>query len=311
MKKTFLWLLAGISLSMAGCDSASPVEEMLPAGLYPLQFNVRLKQEVLPFPSIRSMPPNPIPEPGGGEAEKELDELCSRLEYLVYAGEEPEVAVRHFNLRAGIDPDFGIVYDTLPPGKYQVCFLTHNSEAASLEGQELTFDRVSDSFWGCREIRVDEAGLINEDITLDRVVSRIEFCASDTVPANIERMEIRMEPVIDRLDLATGRGSFSSPQPVVKVYTFLPEDVGKVHFIHAFFTFIPSGDEKLTLRLTACDHRGEVLREQTVYNVVPQANKIIRYTGYLYGKPSRDETFQISVSGNGEWGGREEHELPE
>lgn len=313
MKKYTGWLLAIFPFLWVTCTPSSTDEIPTPVAMYPVQFSVQLTKEIIPFPSLRSIPSAIIPEPetpSGGETDKELSDLCCRMDYLVYPAEKSGIPVKHVQLRENSDPDFGIVYDTLPAGKYRICFLTHSSDEVLLSGGKLAFGEVSDAFHGLLDITVDGTGVMQEDITLERIVSRIDFRATDTVPAGAGRVELEVHHLIPSVDPLTGAGDTFSETSAF-TYTFGPEDIGKRNFVHSFFTFIPAGDEQLSVKITAYTQNGTVLRQQEVAGITPYKNKIVRYSGKLYHMPDHDETFHISVSGNGEWGGVEDNELPD
>lgn len=309
MKKNTHGFFALCFLLWTAC-AGSPSEEIPePLLSYPVQFRVRMEKEIFPFPGMRSMPSMDLPEPGG-EEEKELVDFCSRMDYLVYTEGKNGAPFKHLQLKEGVDPDFGIVYDTLPAGNYKVCFLTHNAKEVALADGHLAFGEVTDAFHQVHAVTVDAAGLIIEDITLERIVSRIEFCAVDPVPDGADRLEMEVEHLVPSVNPFTGEG-VPSTQTTVFSYIFGPDDIGKEHFIHSFFTFIPHDGTPLLVRITTYAHDGTVLRQREVKPVVPLRNKIIRYTGKLYGEASSDETFRVSVSGNGAWGGVDDNELPD
>ena len=86
MKKKELCAVACL-FWLAGCSDPASDEIEIVKNLFPVQFSVQLQKEVLPFSSTRSMPPNTVPEPtvpDGDNPDKELKELCSAIEYLVY-----------------------------------------------------------------------------------------------------------------------------------------------------------------------------------------------------------------------------------
>lgn len=111
MKKKELCAVACL-FWLAGCSDPASDEFEIVKNLFPVQFSVQLQKEVLPFSSTRSMPPNTVPEPtvpDGDNPDKELKELCSAIEYLVYKdGDQPEL-VKHRTYHADAEPDFGIV----------------------------------------------------------------------------------------------------------------------------------------------------------------------------------------------------------
>lgn len=313
MKKYTGWLLAIFPFLWVTCTHPSTDEIPTPVAMYPVQFSVRLTKEIVSFPSLRSIPSFSIPEPEpdpGNETEKELSDFCCRMDYLVYPVEKAGTPVKHLQLADGHDPDFGIVYDTLPAGKYRICFLTHSSKEVLLSGGKLTFGEVSDAFHSLLDMTVDGTGVMQEDITLERIVSRIDFRATDTVPAGAGRVELEVNHLVPSVNPLTGEGETSLETSLFS-YAFQPEDIGKKNFVHSFFTFIPAGDQRLSVKITAYAQNGTILRQQEVVGITPYKNKIVRYSGKLYQAPDHDETFHISVSGNGEWDGIEDNELPD
>lgn len=311
MKMKELYTLACI-LYITGCSKPSTDEIEIVKNLFPVQFSVQLEKEVLPFPSLRSIPDNPIPEPVIPDAEnpdKELEDLCTQIEYVVFQQGETSAPFKHKKYTT-TDTDFGIVYDTLPKGRYQLCFLAHNSKATFQSGTILAFDSVPDVFYNSRMIEINPDEAINNDISLQRIVSRIEFCAIDTVPRNIGCFDMLIEDYPDKLNILTGKGIVNREKILIS-YPFASKEIGKKDMVHSFYTFIPAGDEKITTRLCATDKNNLPLREHSVSGIIPQINKVIRYSGRLYSKVDSDDTFQLTVSNNGEWAGTEENDLPD
>lgn len=315
MKKKELCAVACL-FWLAGCSDPASDEIEIVKNLFPVQFSVQLQKEVLPFSSTRSMPPNTVPEPtvpDGNNPDKELKELCSAIEYLVYKKGDQLELVKHRTYHANTEPDFGIVYDTLPAGNYQIYLLAHQSQKATFSENAFSFDELSDSFYNGQELQLKEGDETNVDINLQRIVSRIEFKAADKIPEDIVRFEQAVSNHPDRLDILTGKGIVSSG-PNDFSYEFKTEEKGQSGKIHSFYSFIPTGDEKISVTLTATGPDNQILRKRTVADIIPIANKIIRYTGILYTPPKPDETentFNLIIGNNGEWDEPEENELPE
>lgn len=315
MKKKDLYALACI-FWLAGCSSPASDEIEIVQNLFPVQFSVQLQKEVLPFSLTRSMPPNAIPEPvvpDEGGSENELGDLCSTIEYLVYKdGNQPEL-VKHRTYRADTEPDFGIVYDTLPAGNYQVYLLAHQSKQATLSENVFSFDEPSDSFYKSQSLHLKEGNETNVDICLQRIVSRIEFKAADKIPGNIARLELSVGCYPSQLEILTGNGRISSASNNFS-YEFRTDEKGQPDKIHSFYSFIPANDEKISVTLTSIAQDNQIMRKRTVTGITPIANKIIRYTGILYTPPKPDETentFNLIIGNNGKWDEPEENELPE
>ncbi|MCD8268270.1 MAG: hypothetical protein LUD46_07240 [Parabacteroides sp.] len=324
MKKKELYALACI-FSFAGCSSPNPDESVIVENLFPVQFSVQLQKEVLPFYPTRSMPDNTIPEPTvpnpsdpdkdqpDNPTDKELSELCSTIEYVVYNSNNPTEPVNHHIYNNVETEDFGIIYDTLPAGTYKACFFAYQSEKATFSDNVLSFDRLSDSFYETESFTVGEGLESAMSIDLRRIVSRIEFKATDQVPDEIEKFEMKISNYPNRFDLLTGEGITSETEQTF-TDSFASEDKGKTGKIHSFYSFIPSGNKKISVMLTSTNAAEQVMRTRTVTDITPIANKIIRYTGILYTPPKPDETgntFSLSINGNGEWDDTEEKELPE
>lgn len=317
MKKKDLYALACIFCFAACSDPASDEIETV-QNFFPVQFSVQLQKEILPFsPATRSMPPNAIPEPtvpDKNNGNKGLEDFCSYIEYLVYKEDAPSVPLKHRIYNVKTDPDFSIVYDTLQAGRYQICFLAHTSEEVSFANNIFSFDEMSDTFYNKQLLELSDS----KDgtalyIDLQRIVSRIEFKAKDKVPDNIGKFEMIVDRHPNQFNILTGEGILSSSKSTFS-YGFEEEEKGTTGKIHSFYTFIPSGDEKLSVTLTSTDSADEEMRSQTVNDIIPIANKIIRYTGTLYTPPRPDEfenTFQLNIYNNGEWDETEEKELQE
>ena len=319
MEKKVFYALACV-LCLTGCSSQSAIEEVILPEVKqsPIQFSVQMEKETLSFPVTRSMPENTIGEPSAfskaTEGDAELNELCSTLEYVVFKEEESEVTlVKHrqyvYNA-ASLDVDFGIVYDTLPAGNYTFYFFAHNSKSATLSGTTFSFDSITDSFFEVLPLEIQVAETINENITLNRIVSRIEFMATDPVTEELKQFDMEIENLSNQIDLANGYGLLATEKQTFS-YQFQESEIGETEHIHAFYTFVSDTDTPMTARLAAISQNDEEIRVRQIKEIVPEANKIIRYKGRLYSRSEADNTFQISIYNNGEWEETAEVVLPE
>lgn len=315
MKKKDLYALACI-LCFAGCSSPASDEIEIVQNLFPVQFSIQLQKEILPFSSTRSIPPNTIPEPeipDEGNQEKEIGDLCTSIEYVVFSQDEPEKLLQHRTYIIDTKDDFGIVYDTLPAGNYQACFLAHSATEVTFSENVFSFDNVSDSFYHAETLTIGKGDDINLFITLERIIGRIEFRASDPVPDEIGKFELSVSNYPGRFNIQTGKGAIS-PTAYHLTHPFTQNEKQQNGTSHAFLSFIPEGDTKISAVLTATDIKDQIMRTRTVANILPVQNKTIRYTGVLYTPPKTNEsdnTFQLIIEDNGKWGETEEKELSE
>lgn len=313
MKKKILFTL-GCTLCLIGCNSHSDNEIVSGTEqFHPLQFSIQMEKEVMPFPTTRSIPENTVPEPSIPNPDAsgaELDELCNRIEYLVYKVEDEISTLFKHKQFTPEDMDFGIVYDSLPKGDYRFYFIGHSSKTVTLKDSTVLFDKVSDTFYKTLSLRIEAAREIREDITMERIVSRIEFMATDTVPKEIKRFDMAVNGIANQLDITKGTG-ISSAATSRFSHTFIPDEIGFVNFTHSFYTFSSPTDNKLSVQLDAIGENETVLRERNITGITPEKNKIIRYKGLLYHPSESDDTFTVSILNNGAWDETKEEELPD
>lgn len=313
MKEKILFTLA-CTLCLTGCNNHS--DDEIVSGteqIQPIQFSIQLEKEVMPFVTTRSIPENTVPEPSVSNPDTsspELDDLCNRIEYLVYKVENETPTLfkhRQFSLE---DIDYGIVYDSLPQGDYRFYFVGHNSKTATLDHSTFLFDKVSDTFYKALTLNIEAAREIKQDITMERIVSRIEFMATDAAPKEIKRFDMTVNNIANQLDITKGTGiSSTGTNTFSRIFT--SEEIGSVNIIHSFYTFAPSTENKLSVQLEAFGENGTILRERNVTDIIPEKNKIIRYKGILYSRPESDDTFSVSILNNGAWDETKEEKLPD
>ena len=315
MRKKLFFMLTCIPF-LTSCDSSSPEEVIPQTTLYPVQFSIQMEKEVITFPTTRSAPNSPVSEPAtskAGENDAELNELCSTIEYVVFKDEETPAFIKHRQLTynpTDLDADFSCIYDSLPQGDYKFCFLSHNSKTATLSGLTFSFDSISDTFYEMLSLEIDVAEVINRDISLQRIVSRIEFMATDSVSGILKQFDMEIDGISNRLDIISGQGIKAQEKQVIS-YAFKNDEIGEVNKIHPFYTFIPANDNRMAVHLSAIAKNDELIRERQIDNIIPEKNKIIRYKGRIYSRSESDDTFQISIFNNGAWEKTDDVELPD
>lgn len=292
------------------CDKADK-EIIIPdpqEQLIPVQFTIDLKKEILPFPSTKRIPETDIPEPSPKNPDNEEsptvpdvdpENLYNQIDYIVYQNGEPDILIKHKQFTPQ-DPDFTIVYDSLPAGNYRICFLAHSDKSISISGQTAHFDNVSDTFHYLLSQEIQTGEKIIKDVTLQRIVSEIEFMATEVIPNNLKSFTIDISNYQNQIDLITGNG-ISQDTPYTQTYLFKDTDYGKEKFSHAFLTFVPAKEELLSASLKAVDQIGDIRREIEVPDIQPIRNRIIRYTGILYTPKESEDTFTLDIFNQGRW----------
>ncbi len=315
--KQLLPLAFTAMLFFSACDNQQIADTDFQSTLFPVQFTIHMEKEVIPFPGTRSIPDYNLPEPESSTtpetSESTLSELCTQLEYLVYKEGETPVLVKHRKYAwdpKNPDLDFGIVYDSLPQGNYQICFLAHNSPQNAFAENQFNFERVSDSFYKQLSLPIDVAEVINQDVLLNRTVSRIEFMATDVIHSGLKQFEIHSTGQASQFNILTGKG-VASTEKLVHTTTFTEDQLGLKDHIQSFYTFIDDAQPIIDVELLALDFADNLIRKRTINSIRPEINKIIRYKGRLYSRSESDDTFQLSIFNNGVWETTTEEELPE
>lgn len=257
------------------------------------------------FPT-RSIPNNVIPEPTvskAGESDAELNEICSTIEYVVFKNEDTPALIKHKQFTydpTDLDADFSCIYDSLPQGDYKFYFLAHNSKNAVLSGSTFSFDSISDTFYEMISLNIDVAEITNKDVSLQRIVSRIEFMATDSVSDILKQFDMEIDGISNQLNIATGQG-IKIPDKQILSYTFKNNEIGEVNKVHSFYTFIPPTDNKIAVRLSAIAKNDEPIRERQIDNIIPEKTKssVIKAASTAVPNPTTHSRSASTTMGNG------------
>lgn len=278
-------------------------------------FRIGPEPEISSFYSTKSIPQDLPPEPDLSKGEN--GELSfSRIEYAVYDAVE-DTLVHHirFSKEEEASEDFGVfIYDTLKAGDYRICVLTHSVTGVSLTDNILSFPTLHDTFYGRENIRVHiNTAEEEKEIILKRIVSRVEFVATDPVPDPVNSICLSVSGRYTKVDFSTGK-TIEEPVPYKTERVFTEEERGEDVFnTHGFYTFVPSGNNvRLNqVSLTAKDYDNQDVRERVVKNIPVVANKITRYKGVLYTPGIIDDHFGLIFDSDGQWDKPIEENLPD
>lgn len=297
----------GISLFVVtACEKLPTVEDASISSGYPVRFTVDFKEEVLPFPSTKSMPANTVGEPEVSEPVAETVQF-NQIEYLVYPeGETVPLKRKHYTSE---DEGFGTVCDSLPEGTYRLAFLAHSSPNMSIsEDNIFSADSVSDTFFVLKELTIVADEEVTQTVTLKRAVSRVEFIATDPIPSTLSQFDMEISNYPDCFDILKGVGVIKRTAPLLLSHVYMMKDEGKVNTRHSFYSFVlASSASRIGIELNALNKHDEVYFNRSV-EVRPQVNKIIRYKGKMYAPPASNDSFTMEV--DGKWDELIEDELP-
>lgn len=284
----FALLLLGMS-----CAKKDDVE---PEKLQNIQFRLELSPEILPFSPLRAIP-------SGGPTDPRVSgehALFNRLEYLLYRDNDP-TPIKRETFKPS-DEDFGhYVYDKFKKGTYTACFMAHSAGEVTLNNNNITFSTLEDMFYRRITFVVDGKADITKDVLLERIVSRVEFVATDNVPEEVARLILKVRQVYNTFNIYTGVTSKEHTQ-LTKEQVFTPQEkqAGKKNK-HQFYTLVPEGSTIDECHLLSLSNGGDTIRLRSVKDIPIAMNRLIRYKGVLYSPDTPEGTFEISVHDNGAW----------
>ena len=99
-----------------------------------------------------------------------------------------------------------------------------------MSGQTALFSKVSDTFHLFLTQEVQTGERIIKDITLQRIVGKIEFISADGVPKALKSFTINVSNYQNKIDLTTGNG-ISQNTPYTQTDTFNDSDIRENKFL--------------------------------------------------------------------------------
>lgn len=301
MKTSLLQVIICIALLTVSC-SPSIQDTPKPVNTYKLQLKISLSKDILSFSQTKSFPEEEIPyEPG---EEGTSSDLFNRIEYVVYKKEFKEL-IHHIQYKKeeSEDPnEFGVLlYDELEIGSYSICLLAHSSDTVSYKNGSFIFQRPTDTFFSQKDITISGTDDYCDDLTLKRVVSKVEFRATDNVPEKVSGLQMNISPQYSTFNMIKGEAS-TEGNPYSELHTFTAtEKIAGVKNKHSFYTFVPSLTSIAKAQLNVLDTNGNIVHSHEIENIPIEQNKIIRYTGKLYSPKTSDNTLGLIIENNGVW----------
>ena len=316
--KTFLLKASALLLMsiLCSCSQSESHDDILSTPRYNVSFHLKSAFEVQPLSSNRAIPsgvPNE-PEPGvkTDEPQSPNEPFFNRIEYVLYNAINGELIKNILFVENDTEDDFGTyLYDKLEEGEYIVAILAHSIESASFAENKVGGDDVGDAFYSSARFEVKANDQENSiELTLGRVVSRVEFVATDNAPPTTTNFTMEVSGRYNSFEMQEG----NTTQLTALTQSYPLEAGGKASY--AFYTFVPlTGIDGDTCRIESIQLKtlgtnGEIIHNISVQNVPIIRNKVIRYTGKLYTKKKFSETLELEIENYGEWDEEIEKELP-
>lgn len=281
----FSFMLIGCIGLLCFFSCNSQIESEPTTNLIDFVCNLSLDEDLLSYESRGTLPDN------DSETEHPKDRL-KYIDYIVYKEGEKDI-FHHINYEKGVDSDFGRVSDKLPSGKYHLIFLQYGKEMDFIEESKIQFEGDPGEVFYTRidiEVRSEPIYLT---ALLKRVVGRIELKSKDAVPSNAKKVTIKVSDHQSGLNLLSGEG-LPNANALMVSHSFQDEEIGQKGLVFGFNTFIPQEEKKLSL-LFKCESKNTILRTQSIIDILPIANKILRYTGFLLAPKEGESHWKLKL----------------
>lgn len=195
------------------------------------------------------------------------------------------------------DEGFGTVTLDADYGTHEYVFVGHNSVTCSYdnEKEELTFDKILDTFTATQTLAVDLETEESQSIKMTRQVAGIKLVMADAIPEDAASIELTVNGYSTALNPKTGVGSTATEH--VRKWEYSTSNIGKTNTSYTLYTFLPADDHTVdvTIRVEGTD--GKDIVNYTLEDISVEKNKMTVISGYLL---SMELTASVSVEG--EWG---------
>lgn len=199
--------------------------------------------------------------------------------------------------QSGTDADFGAPTMRLRTGEHQLCFVASRGTGAVLntEAHTIVWTKPSDTFHKSITIDVKPSSAAQQEVTLERVVTRLRLTLTDEVPTNAASITIAPSRWHTGLDYLTGE-----PTEAITDYTStvaLPESVrGTTGLQLSIFGLSSAAQWTTDVALSSADTNGALIGQGTIKSAPMRRNIITNCTGPLFSSVGVG-----SISLNTEW----------
>jgi hypothetical protein len=196
---------------------------------------------------------------------------------------------------------FGTVTDSLPAGTYEITLVAGKKGlqyigGANISSAGFTYGSTKwlDTFWDDFTITVGSSG-ISQDVTLKRVVGKLEVDLTDAIPTNADSLIINVNP--ETINMWANSGTPMGPPSGMVTYSEkIPASAtGTTNF--TMDRLIGNNQAPFTVIITCKDAGNAVIGTATVNDVTVSANMKPILSGNLFGgtPPANSQTFTVKV----------------
>lgn len=185
--------------------------------------------------------------------------------------------------QSSTDADFGAPTMRLRTGEHQICFVASRGTGAAVdtEAHTIAWARPSDTFHKAITIDVQPSSAAQQQVTLERVATRLRLTLTDEVPADAAAVTIAPSRWHTGIDYLTGE-----PTAAIADYTStvaLPESVrGTTGLQMSIFGLSSATQWTTDVALTSTNADGALIGQGTIKSAPMRRNIITNCTGPLF-----------------------------
>jgi hypothetical protein len=182
------------------------------------------------------------------------------------------------------DDSFGAPTLSLSYGSHTLYFVTSAGESPTLNtnAHTLSFGSVRDTFWKTINVNVTSGTAANQDVTLDRIVTKVAIQPTDEVPASISTITIAPATWYLTFDYLTGNPT-EAVNNFSRTLTIPDSYKGTTGTLKVNLLGLCGADYTTNVAVTAKDADNNTIGYAAISNASMKRNRASRYTGTLFG----------------------------
>lgn len=169
-------------------------------------------------------------------------------------------------------------------GLHQVFFVAHNSVNSSFSDATNFFStgKVTDTFWGNIELKVDENTNQSQSVSLNRIVGKIVIKVTDAIPAEAKYLRMEVENYCACIDVKTGMGVTDECKKYAIEWMYKESNIGKTNTTYSLLSYVPSENYNVNIKIDVLGDANNSLHSKTMKNIPIKANQSTTLTGELF-----------------------------
>jgi hypothetical protein len=235
-----------------------------------------------------------------GDTITNLSNYFDVLYLQVYQNDRP---VNSLVVQDSTMANMGTIIDSLPAGNYVIDVVAGKKGLTLTNYNFRDFEGLfgygglnwQDTFWATANVTVGTTDM-SQDITMNRVVSKIRLHILDNIPANADSLSMILSPETDVMFFHSGYNEGEPPSNTIRIAVKIPVSA-KGHPDFILDKIVGNTFDPFTVSITCTDASHNVIAHASVDNVKTNANIVSVLSGNLFASPpgSSPQSFTVKV----------------